>query len=372
MPPPEPTKVRPRNGPQIGSKTSTTKPKKPSTNKSSISNSKISVRSNSSINNSMKKISEKQKSSVSSTKTSTTGSLRQAKPSTNSPQNSNQTGLGLTQLLAAASAAVAVSPGVMRRGIPDNCKTDNTIVDNINKEEKICDELNSKSCEIKNQIPDSKNIILSEKKYNTFARAMEMLPAFDDIEDEDDEIEIEVPEILRDNPENLEPIHENETITTFTKNILNQTPANTEKCKAIESKMLQNRRHYKKDSRFVLDLYTLTFDEDESVDTIDTRGPVQTEDCLITTNDKNQNKISLDLSKICLKENSSYVTAKNNYHDFVSLEDYLVDYMSSKSCSFNGDTFDSSTTSDASLPPKSDLNIQDDEENNKRSFTGIR
>ena len=37
--------------------------------------------------------------------------------------------------------------------------------------------------------------------------------------------------------------------------------------------MLQNRRHYKKDSRFVLDLYTLTFDEDESVE--DTHGVEQ-------------------------------------------------------------------------------------------------
>ena len=134
--------------------------------------------------------------------------------------------------------------------------------------------------------------------------------------------------------------------------------------------MLQNRRHYKKDSRFVLDLYTLTFDEDETVDAIDTRGPVQSDDSILN-NEENSNKISLDLSKISLKENSSYVTAKNNYHDFVSLEDYLVDVMSSKSCSFNGDNIDSST-SDVSLPPKSELNIHEDDEDNIRSFAGIR
>merc|ERR1712156_1405016 len=31
---------------------------------------------------------------------------------------------------------------------------------------------------------------------------------------------------------------------------------------------LRKKRHYKKDSRFLLDLYTLTFDENESVDEI--------------------------------------------------------------------------------------------------------
>ncbi|CAD6997081.1 unnamed protein product [Ceratitis capitata] len=31
----------------------------------------------------------------------------------------------------------------------------------------------------------------------------------------------------------------------------------------------QKRRHYKKDSRFVFDLYTLCYDENESVDTVE-------------------------------------------------------------------------------------------------------
>lgn len=31
----------------------------------------------------------------------------------------------------------------------------------------------------------------------------------------------------------------------------------------------EGKRHYKKDSRFVLDLYTLTYDEHESVDTVE-------------------------------------------------------------------------------------------------------
>ena len=34
-------------------------------------------------------------------------------------------------------------------------------------------------------------------------------------------------------------------------------------------KELNNKRHYKKDSRYVLDLYTLTFDENETVDEIE-------------------------------------------------------------------------------------------------------
>ena len=33
---------------------------------------------------------------------------------------------------------------------------------------------------------------------------------------------------------------------------------------------LRKKRHYKKDSRFLLDLYTLTFDENETVDEIAT------------------------------------------------------------------------------------------------------
>ena len=40
---------------------------------------------------------------------------------------------------------------------------------------------------------------------------------------------------------------------------------------------LRKKRHYKKDSRFLLDLYTLTFDEDESVDEIATTCQVSEE-----------------------------------------------------------------------------------------------
>ena len=170
----------------------------------------------------------------------------------------------------------------------------------------------------------------------------------------------------------MESIKEIQNIETISKNIINQTPENREKCKVIESKMLQNRRHYKKDSRFVLDLYTLTFDEDESVDSIDTRGPVLTENSAYV-NERNDttDKIKLDLAKIHLKENSSYVTAKNNYYDFPSLEDYLMDYMSSKSSSsINEDTtYSSSSNNDLS---KSEMTIEEDGNDHIRSLSGIR
>ena len=141
--------------------------------------------------------------------------------------------------------------------------------------------------------------------------------------------------------------------------------------------MLQNRRHYKKDSRFVLDLYTLTFDEDEDVDSIDTRKPALLESSPSQANNQNEiDQIRIDLSKIQLKENSSYVTNKNNYHEFASLEDYLMDYMSSSSKSFSsiqGDrTNASSTTSDLSLQSKPENAIPEDENDNIRSLSGIR
>ena len=45
--------------------------------------------------------------------------------------------------------------------------------------------------------------------------------------------------------------------------------AELERRKKIEAKMFKNqRRHYKKDTRYVLDLYTLTFDEDETVESV--------------------------------------------------------------------------------------------------------
>lgn len=37
---------------------------------------------------------------------------------------------------------------------------------------------------------------------------------------------------------------------------------------AKSSRCLAQRRHYKKDSRFVLDLYTLTYDSHESLDSL--------------------------------------------------------------------------------------------------------
>ena len=50
-----------------------------------------------------------------------------------------------------------------------------------------------------------------------------------------------------------------------------QDEVEMERRRKIEAKMFKNqRRHYKKDTRYVLDLYTLTFDEDETVDSIGT------------------------------------------------------------------------------------------------------
>ncbi len=39
-----------------------------------------------------------------------------------------------------------------------------------------------------------------------------------------------------------------------------------------------SRRHYKKDSRFILDLYTLTFDEHETVDALAMRNDIEAEE----------------------------------------------------------------------------------------------
>lgn len=38
---------------------------------------------------------------------------------------------------------------------------------------------------------------------------------------------------------------------------------------SLNSQIQLEKRHYKKDSRFVLDLYTLCYDENESVDTVE-------------------------------------------------------------------------------------------------------
>ena len=290
------------------------------------------------------------------------------------PTSSTESELGLTKLLAAASAAVAVSPGVIRRGTGEREVKDNGVNTSSSSNEhgeplKI--EKDANGFEDTNINSDTKNIPMKDEKYNTFARAIEMLPSFNDIDDDD---EIEVPEILLDIPlkeENLDTISENQTITRFTKNVKYQSPENTEKCKVIESKMLQNRRHYKKDSRFVLDLYTLTFDEDESVDSIDTRGPILPEN-LIYIDERKKDKIKIDLSKIQLKENSSYVSSKNNYHDFVSLEDYLMDFMSSSSCNGHGEDTSASATANISPQSISELANQDNENDNLRSLSGIR
>ncbi len=49
---------------------------------------------------------------------------------------------------------------------------------------------------------------------------------------------------------------------------LPNSPTSSRKSRSV----LPDQRHYKKDSRFVLDLYTLTFDEDETVDDVETRA----------------------------------------------------------------------------------------------------
>ena len=64
-----------------------------------------------------------------------------------------------------------------------------------------------------------------------------------------------------------EPKHEAEDASSAT--------AELERRKKIEAKMFKNqRRHYKKDTRYVLDLYTLTFDEDETVESVGEFGIV--------------------------------------------------------------------------------------------------
>ena len=45
--------------------------------------------------------------------------------------------------------------------------------------------------------------------------------------------------------------------------------AELERRKKIEAKMFKNqKRHYKKDTRYVLDLYTIAYDEDETVESV--------------------------------------------------------------------------------------------------------
>ena len=48
--------------------------------------------------------------------------------------------------------------------------------------------------------------------------------------------------------------------------------AELERRKKIEAKMFKNqKRHYKKDTRYVLDLYTIAYDEDETVESVGER-----------------------------------------------------------------------------------------------------
>ena len=338
---------------------------------------KNGIRGVSDATNTKKKISGRHKTSTPNSKNSSSETNNPVKGSSSQLNSSSAAAeFGLTRLLAAASAAVAVSPGVIRRGMEEakNADIESTTCSQAEKSEQkglniLLNIKNENLPETANKNGDTKH--QSDEKYNTFARAIEMLPSFDDIEDDD---EIEVPEILRDIPQNdehLGPIQEGQSLPTFNKDRqFLQTPENRAKCKAIESKMLQNRRHYKKDSRFVLDLYTLTFDEDEDVDSIDTRGPVFENSIYVDRT--SSDTIKLDLSKIQLKENSSYVTAKNNYHDFVSLEDYLVDYMSSKSGSVPGENSHSLQDIDLSLQPKTELAVQENENDNIGSLSGTR
>ena len=368
MPLPEQSKVRSSQmSPQTGTRVPTMVQKRISTDITTTIKGKTGIRSVSNTTN-LKKFSGRQKNSTSQTKKSNATTENTVKKNSNHPKISPPSEFGLTRLLAAASAAVAVSPGVMRRGTQDHISTDT----NKNAETSQ-DAIAVNTTKETSRNSDTKSINVCDQKYNTFARAMEMLPSFDDT-DEDDEIE--VPEILRDIPEDegesLESIKEAQNIETFSKNITNQTPETKEKCKVIESKMLQNRRHYKKDSRFVLDLYTLTFDEDESVESNDNRGPVLTENSVYVEERNNTtDKIKLDLAKIHLKENSSYVSAKNNYFDFPSLEDYLMDYMSSKSSSSIPDETSHSSSSYTDLS-KAEMTIEEDGNDHTRSLSGKR
>ena len=71
-----------------------------------------------------KKFSGRQKSSMSHTKKSNATTENHVKIKANHPNVSTESEFGLTKLLAAASAAVAVSPGVIRRGIQEDISKD--------------------------------------------------------------------------------------------------------------------------------------------------------------------------------------------------------------------------------------------------------
>ena len=356
---------------QTTSKVSTLTQKRISSDLVNSSKSKNGMRSISNTTD-VKKASVRPKPAVLKVKKSHSKGESSHKDSLHHPVSSPEKELGLTKLLAAASAAVAVSPGVIRRGTPGEPEVTSKGLANPPPHERSKSSIDEKQARVFKDKDINSDTKAKDEKYNTFSRAIEMLPSFNDIDDDDDDIE--VPEILRDIPlkeKHLDTIMENSSTKRFTKNVKSYNPETIEKCRAIESKMLQNRRHYKKDSRFVLDLYTLTFDDDESVDSIDTRGPLFTENS-IYVDEKKKDKINIDLSKIQLKENSSYVSAKNNYHDFVSLEDYLIDVAGSKSFNSQDESNHSSTDIDISLPSKSQSVSSDNENDNVRSLSGIR
>ena len=241
MPLPEQSKVRSSQMvPQTGTRVPTMVQKRISTDSTTSTKGKTGIRSVSNASN-IKKFSNKQKHSTSQTKKSNATTENTVKGNSNHTNFSPQSEFGLTKLLAAASAAVAVSPGVIRRGTQENICTDKNKNDETSE-----DDIAINTAKETSRNGDTKNTNGCDKKYNTFARAMEMLPSFDDTDDDD---EIEVPEILRDIPEDegegLESIKEAQNIETLSQNIINQTPETREKCKVIESKMLQNRRHYK-------------------------------------------------------------------------------------------------------------------------------
>ena len=74
-------------------------------------------------------------------------------------------------------------------------------------------------------------------------------------------LELFITEIMAAASVTTEPKHDSEDASSAT--------AELERRKKIEAKMFKNqRRHYKKDTRYVLDLYTLTFDEDETVESV--------------------------------------------------------------------------------------------------------
>lgn len=73
------------------------------------------------------------------------------------------------------------------------------------------------------------------------------------------------------------------------------------------SSLKEQKRHYKKDSRFVLDLYTITFDEGETVDDVET--------CKVQTvnNNNNNNEDFVTMPSLTFSSDSGPMSLGSNY-----------------------------------------------------------